>query len=211
MRTSSTTNKIEWGLAAFCLISIGLRTLSASIFDSIFVFAAFSLILYYSLRMYLGFKHWQKEKWLAVASTLLFLGLVALLVSWTMLLLFRPESDEVLEMVLIGSSILILGVGIFYVLIRKTIQPTYLKAWAKGHMARWAMFLPLILITYLIGWQGIFRTFYPEQYNQPQPFTSYHQNGAKQAEGFYLNGKPDSTWVYYDQMGDTTEVIENGE
>ena len=206
MRTSSTSDKIEWGLLAFCLISVALRLLSGSIFDSVFVFAAFSLILYYCLRMYLGFKSWKVEKGLAIASSALFLGVIGLLVSWTILMLFRPGSDGLLEIMLMISFLICLSAALYFGLIRKGLQPVYRQAWLKGHLTRWGIILPLMLLTYLIGWQSLFHTFYPEHYNLPQAFTTHHPNGAKHIEGFYLNGLPDSTWVYYDQMGDTVKV-----
>lgn len=210
IKTSSSTDRIEKWLVVF-LIGTSLGRLSEiSLFDTLFVIAGFSMILFYSLRLFISLRYWQANKMETLSSMLLFIFALLGIASLTSLHAFLPAGQGLWMITLLAALLLSMGVGVIFLLKSKE-DPARWAAWAKSAFPRFFIILAALLLSLWIGWDTLFKTYFPERYNKQEPYVSYYsENGAKKEEGYLLNGKADSLWRFYSPNGDTlkTEVYQ---
>jgi len=210
MKTTASTDNIEKGLALFVIITILGRLSSLGIFDTLFVVAGFSMILYYSLRLFISFRDWNRFRMETLGSVLVFVFALVGIASITSLHAFLPAGAVLWASSLMIALLVSIGTG-FIFLSKNRENPTRWIAWAKGAFPRFFIILFALLVSLAIGWDTLFQTYFPERYNVQESYIDYHaENGAKKTEGYLLNGKPDSLWRYYSPNGDTLKVENYG-
>lgn len=203
MKTTASTDRIEKWLVVF-LIGTGLGRLSEmAIFDTLFVIAGFSMILFYSLRLFISLRYWQSDRMETISNLLLFVFALLGIAALTALHAFLPSGEGLWRISLLTALLVSIGVGVIFLGKRKE-NPARWASWAKSAFPRFFLILIALLLSLWIGWDNLFQTYFPERFNKQEPFVSYHtENGAKKEEGYLLNGKADSLWIFYSPNGDT--------
>lgn len=203
IKTSSSTDRFEKGLIAF-LIGTALGRLSeVSLFDTLFVIAGFSMILFYSLRLFISLRHWQSNKMETIATLLLFIFALLGMASLTALHAFLPAGAGLWMITLLAALLVSMATGVIFLLKNKE-NPSRWIAWAKSAFPRFFLILVALLVSLWIGWDILFKTYFPERFNKQESYvTHYTENGAKKQEGYLLNGRADSLWIFYSPNGDT--------
>lgn len=203
MKTTASTDRIEQWLVVF-LIGTALGRLSnMSIFDTLFVIAGFSMILFYSLRIFISLRYWKTFKLETLSSVLLFVFALLGIAAFTSLHAFLPGAERLWRIALLFAFLSSAAVGGIFMLKSKE-NPTRWAAWAKSAFPRLFLILAGLLISLWLGWNQLFKTYFPERFDKQEPYITYYpENGAKKEEGYLLNGKADSLWIFYSPNGDT--------
>ena len=203
MKTSSSTDKIEIWLVVFFIASSLARLSTLSIFDTLFVIAGFSMILFYSLRIFISLRHWNNHRVETIGSILIFVFSLLGIASITSLHAFLPAGQGLWMICLIFALMVSIGTSLIF-LMRSKENPARWASWAKSAFARFFIVLFALLISLWIGWDSWFGIYFPERYGKQESYVDYYEeNGARKSEGYLLNGKADSLWIFYSPNGDT--------
>ncbi len=203
MKTSSSTDRIEKWLVVFLIGTAAARLSSLAIFDTLFVVAGFSMILFYSLRIFISLRHWNSDRMETISSILLFIFALLGMASLTALHAFLPAAESLWKLSL-GFALLVAVVTSLVFWLNNKENSMRWRAWAKSAFLRFFLILFCLLISLGIGWDMLFKTYFPERYMKQESYVDYYpENGAKKSEGYLLNGKADSLWIFYSPNGDT--------